>query len=194
MKSTRTVRGDVVLSGSIVVALGAAIALAPLTSAVGREDPIDSVRLLATVPRSSDALPAEFPVELHGDGGIDRVTSRLLGEYDGDRYWVARDVTGHVCILAQATSDHQLTVASCSNAQQLEQAGVSVEMAGRWRLSATLVPDSIDASTVAAGFSAISPNLVVRLKSTAASARLTLSRDAGKAGPTLHIGPETVAP
>jgi hypothetical protein len=175
-------RGRDALLAAAIALLVAAVIVVPLLAApvaFAREEAIAAVGLLGREPTSKDALPAGFPAELHGDGGLDRASTRYLGDFDGDRYWVARDARGQVCVVAQTVATPEQTVASCAPPSRLEAEGVAVEVSGRWQLAAFLLPDSVDTSQVRGDFARLGSNLVVARPGAPADARLEVPRDSG---------------
>lgn len=183
-------RRDVAVATVLAVILGVVIAaplVTPSSSAYGRESAVPVIAGLGAPAAAEDALPAGFPAGAHGDGGIDRSSARLVGTFNGDRYWIARDAKGQVCLLAQTIRVPEQTVGSCAAPSALETGGIALEISGRWNLAAFLVPDSIDTSAAGPSLVALSPNLLVADPSVPPGLSVKLPRDPGASGPQIAI-------
>lgn len=183
----------IVLSGLMATAVIAAVAVplvSPGQSAYGRDEAVSVVSLLGDSSVASDRLPTGFPVEAHGDGGIDAASARLLGDAGGSRYWVARDARGQVCLLAIEIADSAQTVASCAPPRLIETEGAPLAVSGRWT-SAHLVPDSVDLSALRSDVVILGPNLIVFAPGADPAAAITLPRDHGESGPAISVGLST---
>jgi hypothetical protein len=183
----RRARGrDIAVAGGalavVVAILGGSLIWGAAGAAFGRDAAISTAQVLGGSQARADRLPPGFPAELHGTGGIDPSTTRLLGVQAGTRYWIALDRSSNVCVVAQSLSSAELTAASCSSAGDLEARGASLRVeAGTWRLEAFLVPDSVDASSLPAPWSRVADNLVT-YAGTGALGSIELKRDPGAPG------------
>jgi hypothetical protein len=187
----RARRRDLAVAGgvlAVVVAItGGSMLWGAAGAAFGREAAISAASVLGGNQARADRLPPSFPADLHGTGGIDPSSTRLLGVQAGTRYWIALDRSSNVCIVAQSVSSADLTAASCSAAGDLEARGASLRVdAGEWRLEAFLVPDSVDASSVRAPWSRVADNLMTYTGAGAAPS-IQLQRDPGDSGPALTL-------
>lgn len=183
----RRARGrDFAVAGTalaVVVAItGGSVIWGAAGAAFGRDAAISTAGVLGDSQTHADRLPSGFPAEQHGDGGIVAASSRLIGLQNGTRYWIALDRRSNVCVLAQSVSRADLTAASCSTAGDLEARGASLRVdAGTWKLEAFLVPDSVDASSLTGGWTAVADNLVTYTGSGSAGS-IELERDSGASG------------
>jgi hypothetical protein len=151
-------------------------------AAFGRDAAISTAQVLGGGQARADRLPPGFPADQHGDGGIDAGSSRLLGVQNGTSYWIALDARSNVCVLAQPTGRSDVIAAACSDAGELETSGTSLRVdAGTWRLEAFLVPDSIDATSLSGGWTAVADNLVT-YSGPGSSGSVQLERDPGSPG------------
>ncbi len=187
----RARRRDLAVAGgalAVVVAItGGSVLWGGASAAFGRDAAISTAGVLGARQARADRLPPGFPADLHGTGGIDPASTRLLGVQSGTRYWIALDRSSNVCVLAQSVRSADLTAASCSTAGDLETRGASLRVdAGAWRLEAFLVPDSVDAASVSAPWSRVADNLVT-YSGTGSATSIQLKRDAGSSGAPLTL-------
>jgi hypothetical protein len=185
MNRTIAVAGGVV--SLVLVIAGGSVVGGAAGAAVARDAAISTAQVLGADQARADRLPAAFPADLHGTGGIDRSTSHLLGVQNGTRYWIALDRSSNVCVLAQSVSRSEETAASCSSAGDLELRGGSLRVdAGTWKVEAFLLPDSVDASRLSGPWTRVADNLVT-YTGTGTSPSIELQRDAGSSGAPLTL-------
>jgi hypothetical protein len=183
-------RNIAVAGGALAVVIavaGGSVIWGAAGAAVARDAALSTAHVLAQNQAKADRLPPAFPADLHGTGGIDPSTSRLLGVQAGTRYWIALDRSSNVCVLAQSVIRAVETAASCSTAGELEARGGSLRVdAGAWKLEAFLLPDSVDASSLKAPWTRVADNLVT-YTGAGSLGSIELKRDPGAAGPPLTL-------
>jgi hypothetical protein len=184
---------DLAIAGSVLAVVvsivGGSVIWGAAGAAAARDAGLSAAPVLAQPQSKVDRFPQGFPADQHGSGGIDPVTSQLLGVQAGTRYWLALDRSANVCLLAQSVSRPDLTAATCASGGDLEASGGSLQVdAGTWRVEAFLLPDSVDTSSLSAPWSAVADNLVTYAGASAGpSAAIELERDPGEAGAPLTL-------
>jgi hypothetical protein len=187
---------NVLLIGGLLLAVAIVVAGSVLGSAAGaafaRDSAVSSAGVLGGSQVASDRLPADFPADLHGTGGIDPASARFLGASGGSDYWIALDRSANVCLLAQSQKLAAYSSASCVAPSELEATGAALRVEGaQWRLEAVLVPDSTDTSALPKSWNRVSDNLAV-YTGVGPAAVLTLPRDANSPGAPITLAPLSI--
>jgi hypothetical protein len=182
-------RTDLLIAIAVIAAVLLVVAATVLGGAVGaasaRDAAVSAAGVLGRDAAASDRLPAAFPAEAHGTGGIDPASARSLGTQGGTAYWIPLDRAANVCLLAQSTRDRAVTSGSCVSPAELERSGAALRVDGaKWALEAFLVPDSVDAAAASGAWQAVGDNLVVYSAASVgvaarAGSSLDLPRDGG---------------
>jgi hypothetical protein len=182
---------NALLIGGLFLAVALVVAVSVLGSVAGaafaRDAAVGSAGVLSDAQSASDVLPADFPPELHGTGGIDPSSARYLGASTGTDYWIALDNSSNVCLLAQSQKLAAYSSASCVDPSELETSGAALRVdAASWRLQAFLLPDSVDTTALRAPWSRVSDNLAV-YTGAAPAASLSLPREKTASGTPITL-------
>lgn len=164
-RATRVTRTDkAVAVGILVVGVAVAgFAALPASASGDTGATAEYLSAYAEGQTARDRLPAKFPVDFHGDGGLDASTSRFLGELEGGiSYWSVVDKAGELCLVVDDRV-RDMTAAGCGDVSDLEKGSIALahELAKKGGLQAFLVADGFARSDLPEPWTWVGDNLVV---------------------------------
>jgi hypothetical protein len=96
---------------------------------------------------SPDLLPSFLVNGRQAMDGIDQATTRLAGNMDGTRYWIAENHQGQACLIMLLPGDEQFASMTCGDAASVWSSGLGLQVnAPGSALNVYFVPTGYEAS------------------------------------------------
>jgi hypothetical protein len=177
----------IVATAVALVGIGVFVVVNSSGAAFGHTNASAVISVLSTETGVNDRLPAGFPVELHGEGGLVSESARFLGADHESGYWVVLDSVSNVCLVTQSLKVVDATAAACANPNEVEVRALDLKVSGpSWQVESFLVPDSVDVTGVSGAWKVLGPNLVV-VSGPEERALLTLERSGNERGAAIVL-------